>query len=103
MLDTTPYNAHTTASDALWQGVPLLTVEGVTFPARVSASLLKRSGLEECVCSDWENLVKQAVTLANNPAALQTLKKKVKQQAQVLFDPLTFSRQLEQVYRELLP
>lgn len=103
MLDTTPYNAHTTASDSLWQGVPLLTVAGDTFPARVSASLLKRSGLQECVCSDWENLVKQAVTLANNPAALQTLKKKVKQQAQVLFDPLTFCRQLEQVYRELLP
>ncbi|MEZ0209520.1 MAG: tetratricopeptide repeat protein [Methylophilus sp.] len=102
MLDTTPYNAHTTASDALWQGVPLLTVQGDTFPARVSASLLTRSGLEECICSDWESLEKKAVTLANNPAALQALRQKVKEQARVLFEPLTFCRHLEQVYRALL-
>ena len=102
MLDTTPYNAHTTASDALWQGIPLLTVKGDTFPARVSASLLKHSGLDECVCKDWESLATQAVALAKNPAELQTLKEKVKQQARVLFDPLKFCRQLEQVYRELL-
>ncbi len=102
MLDTTPYNAHTTASDALWQSIPLLTVQGDTFPARVSASLLKHSGLEACISSDWESLVKQAITLANNPSALQELREQIKQQAQVLFDPLRFCRHLEQVYRELL-
>lgn len=102
MLDTTPYNAHTTASDALWQGIPLLTVAGTTFPARVSASLLNQSNLSECICDDWGQLEQQAVLLANNPAALKALKIKVEQQAKSLFDPLTFCRQLEQVYRDLL-
>ncbi len=102
MLDTTPYNAHTTASDALWQGIPLLTVAGDTFPDRVSASLLRHSGLAECICEDWAQLENQAIALANDPAALQVLKAKVKTQTKVLFDPLTFCRQLEQVYRQLL-
>lgn len=102
MLDTTPYNAHTTASDALWQGIPLLTVQGATFPARVSASLLNHIGLAECVCADWAHLEIQAISLANDPTALQALKTKVKKQAKVLFDPLSFCRQLEQVYRTLL-
>ncbi|MGP1718147.1 MAG: O-linked N-acetylglucosamine transferase, SPINDLY family protein [Methylophilus sp.] len=102
MLDTSPYNAHTTASDALWQGIPLLTVAGETFPARVSASLLKHIGLAECICDDWAQLEKQAIALANAPAALQALQIKVKQQAKMLFDPLTFCQQLEQVYRQLL-
>lgn len=102
MLDTTPYNAHTTASDALWQGIPFLTVAGTTFPARVSASLLNYCGLAECICEDWAQLEKQAVSLANHPAALQALKIKVEQRAKSLFDPMTFSRQLEQVYRDLL-
>lgn len=102
MLDTTPYNAHTTASDALWQGIPLLTVEGETFPARVSASLLQYAGLNACVCADWSRLEQQAVALASDPSALQALKTKVKHQARVLFEPLAFCQQLEQVYRSLL-
>lgn len=102
MLDTTPYNAHTTASDALWQGIPLLTVAGNTFPACVSASLLKRAGLEECICRDWDDLELQAVTLANDPARLQALRSKAKAQATVLFDPQAFCRQLELAYEELL-
>jgi predicted O-linked N-acetylglucosamine transferase (SPINDLY family) len=102
MLDTTPYNAHTTASDALWQGIPLLTVEGDTFPARVSGSLLEYTGLNACVCTDWSRLEQQAVALARDLSALQALKTKVKHQARALFDPLSFCRQLEQVYQSLL-
>jgi protein O-GlcNAc transferase len=102
MLDTSPYNAHTTASDALWLGIPLLTVAGETFAARVSASLLHGSGLDECICNDWAQLEKQAILLANDAVAMQALKTKVKQQARVLFDPSDFCRQLEQVYQQLL-
>jgi len=102
MLDTSPYNAHTTASDALWQGVPILTVAGETFPARVSASLLHRIGLEACICADWPTLEQRAISLANNPAALAQLKAKLAHQAQRLFEPEAFCRQLEQSYRQLL-
>lgn len=102
MLDTTPYNAHTTASDALWQGVPLLTVKGDTFPARVSASLLKYIDVPECICPDWASLEKQAVLLATQPDMLQALKAKVQQHAMRLFDAQAFCRQLEQVYQTLI-
>jgi len=102
ILDTAPYNAHTTASDALWQGIPLLTVAGDTFPARVSASLLKHIGLDECICADWEALEQRAITLAHDASALTLLKSKVKSQASVLFDPRKFCLQLEQAYRQLL-
>jgi protein O-GlcNAc transferase len=102
MLDTSPYNAHTTASDALWQGVPLLTVAGDTFPSRVSASLLNHIGLDECICADWDALEQRAIELANTPSALAHLKAILKKQAQILFEPHVFCLQLEQAYRQLL-
>ena len=102
MLDTTPYNAHTTASDALWQGIPLLTVAGDTFPARVSASLLSYIEVPECISPDWHSLEQQAILLATHPETLQALKTKVKQQAARLFDAQAFCRHLEQVYQTLV-
>jgi len=102
MLDTTPYNAHTTASDALWQGVPLLTVAGETFPARVSASLLNHVGLSACVCADWAALEQRAIALANDASALALLKSTLKNRANKLFGPDVFCGQLEQAYRQLL-
>lgn len=102
MLDTSPYNAHTTASDALWQGIPILTVAGDTFPAKVSASLLHRVGLPECICADWKVLEQRAIDLARDAAALAELKTKLKNQAQVLFAPEIFCRQLEQSLVQLL-
>lgn len=102
MLDTSPYNAHTTASDALWQGIPLLTVEGNTFPSRVSASLLRQLGLPACICENWETLERQAIHLAHDPEALQSLKATLNKQLHRLFDPQTFCRTLEQQYLALL-
>lgn len=102
MLDTSPYNAHTTASDALWQGIPILTVAGDTFPARVSASLLHRVGLPECICDDWQALEQRAIELANDTAALAELKARLKNQVQLLFEPEIFCRQLEQCYLQIL-
>lgn len=102
MLDTAPYNAHTTASDALWQGIPLLTVEGQTFPSRVSASLLKRIGMPECVCADLAVLQTLAVTLANDQEKFQGLKQRLKTQVSPLFSPAAFCQALEAAYRQQL-
>ncbi|MEL5849640.1 MAG: hypothetical protein U7M05_09785, partial [Candidatus Igneacidithiobacillus chanchocoensis] len=62
-LDTSRYNAHTTATDALWAGVPLLTVPGPTFASRVASSLLRAAGLPQCILSDWSAYETQAVAL----------------------------------------
>jgi predicted O-linked N-acetylglucosamine transferase (SPINDLY family) len=73
-LDTWPCNAHTTASESLWAGVPVLTVPGPTFASRVASSLVDACGLGELACVDEEHYVGLATALANEPATLQGLK-----------------------------
>jgi predicted O-linked N-acetylglucosamine transferase (SPINDLY family) len=73
-LDTWPCNAHTTASEALWAGVPVLTVPGPTFASRVAASLVTACGLPDLACSDEAHYVGLAAALANEPATLAGLK-----------------------------
>jgi len=73
-LDTWPYNAHTTASDALWAGCPLLTLRGETFAARVAASLLSALGLTELIADDVTSYAQKAVALARNPAERRRLR-----------------------------
>lgn len=102
MLDTLPYNAHTTASDALRAGVPLLTVCGETFASRVSASLLSHIGLSELICADWPSYCAKAVSLAQSPDNLASLKAKLLQQRGVLFDPKQFVIALEAAYQQAL-
>src|SRR5437868_15381506 len=84
-LDTLPYNAHTTASDALWAGVPVLTRVGTAFPGRVAASLLKAAGLPDLVTQDTEEFELLAVKLATDPAALAAVKQRLTRQCP-LFD-----------------
>lgn len=79
-LDTLPYNAHTTASDALWAGCPLLTCSGDTFPGRVAASLLLHLGLPELVTRDEDAFIAMAVQLGNNHEALATLRQHLARQ-----------------------
>ncbi|MBX9698653.1 MAG: O-linked N-acetylglucosamine transferase, partial [Acetobacteraceae bacterium] len=69
-LDTLPYGAHTTASDALWMGVPVLTVPGRGFAARVCASLVRAAGLPDFVCLTPEDYVARAIALGRDRAAL---------------------------------
>ena len=69
-LDTLPVNAHTTASDALWAGLPVLTCAGQTFAGRVAGSLLKAAGLPELVTYSLEEYEALALRLAQNPAQL---------------------------------
>lgn len=101
-LDTLPCNAHTTASDALWAGLPLLTCQGRTFSGRVAASLLGSLGLEELVCADLVAYERTALRLAQDPAALaalrQTLRRRVGVPGQALFDGAQLCRDLEALY-----
>ncbi|HQN65822.1 MAG TPA: tetratricopeptide repeat protein [Methylophilus sp.] len=103
-LDTLPYNAHTTASDALYMGLPLLTCKGTTFASRVAASLLHHVGLDELVTDSLDSYAQCALRLANNPAYLQDVRNKlahIKQKSD-LFNPERFARRLEAEYRRIL-
>jgi len=99
-LDTLPYNAHTTASDALWAGLPLLTCMGDTFAGRVAASLLDNVGLPELVTSSQTDYERLAIELATHPDRLAALRQKLADNRLVtpLFDTVRFTRHLEQAY-----
>jgi predicted O-linked N-acetylglucosamine transferase (SPINDLY family) len=96
-LDGEPYNAHTTGSDALWAGVPLLTRRGTTFPGRVAASLLYAAGLPELVTESAQAYEDMAVRLASDPHAFQQVKSKLTRQCP-LFDTDLFRRNIEAAY-----
>ena len=102
-LDTTPYNAHTTASDALWAGLPVLTRIGETFAARVAASLLDTIGLPELIARSRAEYEKLAIELANNPAKLGNIREKLKTNrlTSPLFDTQLFTRHLEGAYEAM--
>ncbi|TCZ83424.1 UDP-N-acetylglucosamine-peptide N-acetylglucosaminyltransferase [Lysobacter sp. N42] len=93
-LDTEPYNAHTTASDALWAGCPVLTRPGETFAARVAASLLHHLGMDELVVDSDASFVGHAVRLATTDGALAALRDRVAiaRRHAVLFDMDGFAR-----------
>lgn len=99
-LDTLPYNAHTTASDALWMGVPLVTCPGETFTSRVSGSLLHAAGLPELVVSSLSEYESLTLKLALEPRTLQAIKNKLgaTRDSMPLFDMPAFARKLEQAY-----
>lgn len=92
-LDTNPYNAHTTASDALWAGCPLLTRPGETFAARVAGSLNHHLGLDEMNVADDDAFVELAVALGRDPARLRALRERLRaaKQASGLFDMAGFA------------
>jgi predicted O-linked N-acetylglucosamine transferase (SPINDLY family) len=100
LLDTLPYNAHTTASDALWAGVPVVTCRGPTFAGRVAASLLHAVGLSELVTDSLEEYESLARKLATEPALLQSIKDKLQQNrlSTPLFDSSRFRRHIEAAY-----
>ena len=76
-LDTLPYNGHTTASDALWAGVPVLTCLGETFAGRVAASLLHAIGLPELITTTLDAYEQMAIDLATHPEKLGSIKRKL--------------------------
>lgn len=102
-LDTWPYNAHTTASDALWAGCPVLTILGETFPSRVAASLLHAVGLPELVMPSIEAYVERAVVLAGDDAERARLREHLAAQGRgsALFDTAATTRALESAYETM--
>ena len=99
-LDTFPYNAHTTASDALWTGLPVLTLTGESFASRVAASLLVTIGLPELITSTQEMYEALAIELALNPKKLAEIKLKLANNriTTPLFDTPLFTKNLEAAY-----
>jgi len=99
-LDTRPYNAHSSASDALWAGVPVVTYRSDTFAGRVSASLLQACGLDELIADSAASYEAIALRLAQNDSAHAELKAKLRSnlRAAPLFDTAGFTRHLEAAY-----
>ena len=102
-LDTLPYNAHTTASDALWMACPVITVSGDTFPSRVGTSLLNAVELPQLVCSNLDEYTRLAVDLACAPETLASLRRHLQQGREqfALFDSSVFTLHLERAYLEM--
>lgn len=103
-LDTFYYNAHTTASDALWAGLPVVTCLGEAFAGRVAASLLTAAGLPELVTDTPAAYEALALKLAREPAALAALKEKLLENRDTcaLFDTAQYARDLEKAFRGML-
>jgi predicted O-linked N-acetylglucosamine transferase (SPINDLY family) len=103
-LDTLPYNAHTTASDALWAGVPVLTCTGSTFAGRVAASLLTAVGLPELIVTDPDQYETLAVALARDPQRLVALRTRLQthRDRAALFDTPRYARHLEFAYERMV-
>lgn len=99
-LDTLPYNAHTTASDALWAGLPVLTQIGKTYAGRVGASLLTAIGLPELITSNQDEFERFAISLAASPSSLAEIKEKLAKNILLkdLFNTQAYTRHLESSY-----
>jgi len=102
-LDTWPYGAHTTASDALWMGVPVVTLMGRGFAARVCGSLVSAAGLPELVTHSIEDYVSLAVALGHDAPRVAELKRRLaaNRDSCVLFDTPLLVTRLETLYREM--
>ncbi|MET3613589.1 putative O-linked N-acetylglucosamine transferase (SPINDLY family) [Rhizobium aquaticum] len=99
-LDTFPYSGHTTTSDCLWVGVPVVALKGTNFASRVSESLLTAIGLGELVARDEQAFVDMAVAMARSPLRRRALKARIEQNRLrlPLFDTERFTRHLEAAY-----
>jgi len=99
-IDTLPCNAHTTASDALWAGLPVLTCMGESFASRVAASLLNAIEMPELITSSLHEYEELAVTLGNDPQRVQALKKKLENNKLTtpLFDSDLFTQNIEELF-----
>lgn len=103
VLDTLPVNAHTTAADALWAGVPVLTCPGTAFVSRVAASLVTAAGLPELVMADLAQYEAEAVRLATDPQRHTAVRQRLAAQRMTcaLFDSDRYTRALEDLYQQM--
>lgn len=102
-LDTSPYGAHTTSSDALWMGVPVLTLVGRCFASRVCGSLVKSAGLEELICNTPDQYVDLAIELGRNRVRLQEIRRRLaaNRDSCVLFNTPWIAASLEAAYEQM--
>jgi predicted O-linked N-acetylglucosamine transferase (SPINDLY family) len=106
-LDTFPYNGGTTTTEAIWQGVPVLTFHGDRWASRTSASILRAAGLGEFVADDLEGYVAMAVQMANSPTTLERLAglrlaMRDRLNRSPVCDTSGFARQMEAIYTRVL-
>jgi predicted O-linked N-acetylglucosamine transferase (SPINDLY family) len=103
-LDSLPYNAHTTASDALWAGLPLLTCRGTAFAGRVAASLLQAVGLPELIANSLDEYASLAIKLAKDRALLQSYRNRLTHDPArlPLFDTVRTTRHIEAAYAGMM-
>jgi len=102
-LDTLPCNAHTTASDTLWAGVPLITCIGQTFAGRVAASLLRAADCEDLITTSLDEYEALALALARDPARLRAIRERLVSGREMvpLFDSTRFARDLEALFMRM--
>ena len=103
-LDTYPYTSHTTASDALWMGCPLVTCTGETFASRVAGSVLVNAGMRELVTGNFDDCERRVVELATSPDKLQDVRRRLREARDTcpLFDTPRFVRNLESAYEAMV-
>ncbi|HEY0468930.1 MAG TPA: hypothetical protein VGC79_32280, partial [Polyangiaceae bacterium] len=102
-LDTTPYGAHTTASDALWTGVPVLTFSGRSFASRVCGSLVRAAGIPELICESAQEFLEKAVRYGRDRRLLEPLRERLRsgRNTSVLFDMPGLVSELEGLYAQM--
>jgi predicted O-linked N-acetylglucosamine transferase (SPINDLY family) len=102
-IDTFPYTGHTTTSDALWVGLPVVTKIGKSFASRVSASLLNAIGLSVLVTNSEKEYEDLAIELATNSPKLKKIKNKLKynKNTKLLFNTQIFARNIEKAYSSM--
>ncbi|NJL58353.1 MAG: hypothetical protein HC887_00595 [Desulfobacteraceae bacterium] len=103
VLDTRIYNGHTTTSDALWAGVPVVAWKARIFASRVSSGLLKAVGLPQLVMQSLEEYESMAIRLSENPEELLTIRQQLakKRLTEPLFDTPRFAKDIEQAYKAM--
>lgn len=100
-LDSWPCNGHTTTSDALAAGVPVVTLMNDSFPGRVAASILAAAGLEHCITQDPASYVGKVCELGRDAAARQALREQIATRPAGLYDMARFARDLESLYQRM--
>ena len=103
-LDTSPYNAHTTASEVIRMGVPIVTLKGRSFASRVSSSILKNVGLKELITNNIDDYTNVAIKIANDKKKLWDLKNHLTKtnNTKKLFDNKKFTEDLEEIYKNII-
>lgn len=103
-LDTLPYNAHTTTSDALWAGLPVLTCMGQSFASRVAGSLLNACSLDSLITESMADYERIAIELATQPAKLQAIKSQIlaNRDSYPLFDTQRYAKNLESAFEHIV-